>query len=96
MEDVTGRAGSFLNVYRWTQFYDLKGREDTPLTYIDGITMSRCKAECMRFIDAEPDPERVALSNIALKELDIKVKDCDSVRLTLPGISAENVDVETI
>ena len=96
VEDVTGRAGSFLNVYRWTQFYDLKGREDTPLTYIDGITMSRCKAECMRFIDAEPDPERVALSNIALKELDIKVKDCDSVRLTLPGISAENVDVETI
>ena len=96
VEDVTGRAGSFLNVYRWTQFYDLKGREDTPLTYIDGITMSRCKAECMRFIDAEPDPERVALSDIALKELDIRVKDSESVRLTLPGISAENVKVETI
>ena len=46
VEDVTGRVENFLKVYRWTQFFDMKGREDMPPSRVDHIAMRRCAVRC--------------------------------------------------
>lgn len=91
IHDISGSVGSFINVFRWTQFYDLKDRADAPKTYIKDVTVSRCDMECERFIDAEPDPERVEVSDVVLRDINIKVKNRDSLIPRLPGISTDNV-----
>ena len=38
-EDIKGMVSSFININPWTQFFDLKGRSDIPLSYAENITM---------------------------------------------------------
>lgn len=42
LEDISGEVGYGLFIHPWTQFYDLKDRTDTPMSYADHITMRRC------------------------------------------------------
>ena len=46
VEDVKGTVSNFVNVYRWTQFFDAKGRVDIPRTCVQDIAMRRCEVNC--------------------------------------------------
>jgi polygalacturonase len=71
VEDVEGRIDNFINVKRWTQFFDLKGRTDIPKSYADHITMRRCICECETYFQADADEEQYHLSDFTLEQLDI-------------------------
>mgnify|MGYP000228881532 FL=1 len=43
VEDINGKIDSFININPWTQFYDLKDREDVPLSYADNVVMKNCE-----------------------------------------------------
>ncbi|MBD0831726.1 rhamnogalacturonidase [Aestuariibaculum sediminum] len=51
VENITGQAHSFIYIKPWTQFFDLKGRKDVPLSYSDHITMKNINMECDIFYD---------------------------------------------
>lgn len=51
VENITGQAHSFIYVKPWTQFFDLKGRKEVPLSFSDHITMKNIDLECTVFFD---------------------------------------------
>lgn len=46
VEDVRGTVRNFVNLYRWTQFFDAKGRENIPCSSVGNITLRRCEVAC--------------------------------------------------
>lgn len=53
VENVTGWAGSLLDLKPWTQFFDLKGRTDLPVSLCENITLRNIQLTCDQFVDAK-------------------------------------------
>lgn len=65
VENITGTVGNFIYVHPWTQFFDLKGREDIPKSYGSHILMRNCDVICTRKpFDIVEKPEEFELSDI--------------------------------
>lgn len=83
MEQIEGRVTNFINVNPWTQFYDLKGREEIPLSYADHITMRDCICECETCFNVAAQEEQYRLSDFTFENLRITAKkagaSCDAV-----------------
>ena len=77
VESITGNAKNFLLVRPWTQFYDLKGRKDVPMSYSDHITMRDIEFECDVFFNVEPNESQYHLSNFTFERLKVTAKKGD-------------------
>lgn len=80
VEGITGNAKSFLYIKPWTQFFDLKGRKDIPLSYGSHVTMQDIDFECDVFFNVEAS-DQYLLSDFLFKNLRIFVHDnaaCDT------------------
>lgn len=57
VDNVTGKVKYAIFVKPWTQFFDLKGREDIPMSYASDVRIQNCKLDCnvARFIAEAPD-----------------------------------------
>lgn len=80
VEGITGNAKSFLYIKPWTQFFDLKGRKDIPLSYGSHVTMQDIDFECDVFFNVEAS-DQYLLSDFVFKNLRIFVHDkaaCDT------------------
>lgn len=75
VEDVTGQITNFLNINPWTQFFDLKGRADIPLSYANHVTLRRCDCTCDTYFNVTPAPDQYELSDFSLSDLTIRAKD---------------------
>ena len=70
VENITGTVGNFFYVHPWTQFFDLKGREDIPMSYGEHITLRNCSVTCTRkAIDIVENPDQYILSDIVYENL---------------------------
>ena len=88
LEDIEGRTDNFININPWTQFFDLNGREDIPLSYASNVTIRNCNCECGIFFNVLADREQYILSDFTLENLNIKAKK--------DGFSADKVDNMTV
>ena len=95
VEGITGKIQSFLNINPWTQFYDLKGRKEIPLSYADSITMRGCECECETFFDVKPDETQYILSNFVFEDLKIKARKNGFNKSAFRGAELKNVNVIT-
>jgi len=68
VEDITGNASNFLLVRPWTQFYDLKDRKDTPMSYSNNITMRRIRLECNTFFNVTPREDQYHLKDFLFED----------------------------
>lgn len=85
VEDITGSANSILYAKPWTQFFDLKGRKDPPLSYADHVTMRNINMECDIAFDVLKDESQYNLSNFIFENWKLKAnKD--------PKIHADYID----
>lgn len=66
VENMRGRVKNFLRVHRWTQFFDLKGRQEPPPSVAEHISLRRCEMECDVFCDAPED-----LSDYSLTDFEV-------------------------
>lgn len=73
VEDITGNANNFLYIKPWTQFFDLKGQTEIPLSYSSNITMQNIDLECNVFFDVT-ESDQYILSDFTLENLNIKTK----------------------
>ena len=65
VENITGTVGNFIYVHPWTQFFDLKGRQDIPKSYGSHILMRNCDVTCTRKpFDIVEKPDEFELSDI--------------------------------
>lgn len=55
VEDAEGRVDNFLNIHRWTQFFNLKDRQDAPPSIARHIALRRCTVQCDTRVQAPED-----------------------------------------
>ena len=74
VENISGKVKYAIFVKPWTQFFDLKGREDIPKSYASDILIRNCALDCnvARYVAEAPD--QFALEDIELRDNDFS---CD-------------------
>ena len=69
VEDITGNVQNCLNIAPWTQFYDLKDRKDTPLSYSNNITMRNIDIDCNVFFNVKKsDQYKLSISVLRISQ----------------------------
>ena len=58
IENVSGKAKNAVYVKPWTQFFDLKGRKDTPFSATENIRVQRCTVTCRRSFNVVEAPDQ--------------------------------------
>lgn len=96
VEAVEGKITNFLNINPWTQFFDLKGREDMPLSVADHITVRNCKCDCTFYFNVKKNDEQYRLSDFTLENLEIKAKKDGFTEDAIANVVVENVKVESL
>lgn len=94
VENIKGNAANFIVIAPWSQFYDLKGREDIPLSYAENITMRNIRLTCGTFFNVRPS-EQYRLSNFNFENLDIQAKDGNIDKSIIQSFVTRNVTVNS-
>ena len=93
VEDIEGDARSFLYVKPWRQFFDLQGREDTPYSYSNNVTMRNIKLHCNVFFDVNASDDYF-LSDFTFENLDLTVdKNAALKEDIIDGLKIKNVTI---
>lgn len=96
VEGINGSVVNFLSVGGWSQFFDLKGRKDIPLSYASNVTMSDCKISCDKYFNAVANDEIYILSDFAFKNLNITAKNDSYGENAVRNIYTENVSIKKL
>lgn len=94
IEDVSGNVMNFIDINPWTQFFDLKGRSDVPLSYADNITVRNCNCDCEVFFNAAPDEKQYILSDFTFENLTIRAEKNGFSEDIVKNMKSDNVKVE--
>ena len=78
----------------WTQFYDLKGRESTPMSYSDHITMRNINFVCDVFFNVQQKEEQYHLSNFVFENLNVTAKNTDFHPEYIENFTIKNIRAE--
>ncbi|MCU4162936.1 rhamnogalacturonidase [Carboxylicivirga caseinilyticus] len=92
VENIKGQVHSMIFVKPWRQFFDLKGREDVPLSYSDHITMRDIELDCEIFFDINTT-EYDKLSNFTFENLTITAVNDDYNKELIDNVTFSNVVV---
>jgi hypothetical protein len=76
VEEITGNVTSFLYIKPWTQFFDLQGQKEAPLSYGKNITMRNITLNCDIFFDVSKSDQYI-LSDFTFENLNIRTKTPD-------------------
>ena len=93
VEDIKGDGKNFILIKPWTQFYDLKGRKDTPMSYSDHIVMRNIDFDCDVFFNVEPRDDQYKLSNFTFENLNVKTRKSNFHPEYVNGFTIKNVVV---
>ena len=94
IEGMTGRVRNAVYIQPWTQFFDLKGREDVPMSWADEVTLTDCDLDCDNFFNVSAKPDQYVLSRFTLRNLLIRAKADGRADGLVDGLVQENVRVE--
>lgn len=94
VEDIEGNGKNFLLVAPWTQFYDLKGRANIPMSYSNHITMRNITFDCNVFFNVKQQEDQYHLSNFTFENLVIQAKNADFHQEYVENFTVKNVKAE--
>lgn len=92
VDDVKGNAKSLIYIKPWTQFFDLKGRKDIPMSYSNNVTLRNITFDCDVFFDASAS-EQYELKNFLFENLHVKAKNGACDRSMVENFEWKNVQV---
>lgn len=92
VENVTGQAHSFIYVKPWTQFFDLKGHNEIPLSVGENITMRNIDLKCDIFFNVKTNEDN-RLSHFVFENLTIETKNDTLDKSLIQDFSLKNVMV---
>lgn len=95
IEEIEGQVTNFLNIHPWTQFYDLKGRPDQPLSYADHVVFRNCTCKCDTYFDVEPSKEQYHLSYFMFENLNIEAKKDGFSEEAIENVTVNHVKIKT-
>jgi polygalacturonase len=93
VEEISGNVTSFLFVHPWTQFFDLKGRKDVPMSYGSHIVMRNIELECKTFFNVKRADDQYRLSDFTFENLVIKAQNAECDRTQIDRFEWSNVRV---
>ena len=97
IKDVEGSIlGSFININPWTQFFDLKGRTDKPVSKVENVTIENCNCECDSFFNVQKDEKQYTLKKFILDNLKIRTRNVCSEYDVVDDITVNNVVIEKL
>ncbi len=96
VEDITGYIANFINVNPWTQFFDLQGREDKPISLADHVTIRNCTCRCETYFDVKPDENQYHLSDFMFENLDITAKRDGFTEGSIENFKGINIKITVI
>ncbi|MCD8185714.1 MAG: glycosyl hydrolase family 28 protein, partial [Rikenellaceae bacterium] len=73
VEDIKGKAGHFLFIKPWSQFFDLKGAEVPPKSYSSHVTMRNIDFECESLFSVSHS-DQYELTEFTLENLNIRAE----------------------
>ena len=92
VEDITGNVQNCLNIAPWTQFYDLKDRKDTPLSYSNNITMRNIDIDCNVFFNVKKS-DQYKLSDFCFENLTVRAKKGKVDQSIIDSFTMNNVKI---
>lgn len=92
VENVKGQAHSMIYAKPWTQFFDLKGKTEAPLSWCKHITMKNIDLTCDVFFDIDID-QYDRLSDFTFENLDLKAKNEACDKSLIDGLKLINVKI---
>ena len=95
VEDVKVKVMNFLNINPWTQFFDLKGRTDMPLSRAEHITLRNCECECDTYFNVTPQPDQYLLSDFTFENLHIPAGKNGFAEGVVKNMTINHVTVES-
>ena len=93
LENVSGAVNHFIDVHPWTQFYDLKGRADIPLSCAENITVKNCSIDCDVYFSVEPNEAQYRLSDFTFENLNITANESGFNEAAVKNMKVSNVSV---
>lgn len=95
VEDITGNAKSFIYIKPWTQFFDLQGQKEMPLSYASNIKMRNITLECDIFFDVSKSDQYI-LSDFTFEDLNIKAKTPDIQKDYITYFTLKDINIKQI
>ena len=96
VENIKGNANVFLYIKPWTQFFDLKGRNDIPMSYADNITMKNIDLSCKTFFGVSKAVEQYKLSNFVFDNLNIITRKNGYKEGVIENLITNNVSITEV
>lgn len=93
VEEVEGNIGNFININPWTQFFDLKGRKDKPISHGNNIVMKNCNCECRTFFDVNTDSGQYELSDFTFENLVIRADNTEFSADAVKNMTVNNLTI---
>jgi polygalacturonase len=90
IENIKGNADNFLYIRPWTQFFDLKDRDDIPKSYASNITMQNIDFECKTFFNVEKS-DQYELNDFRFENLTIKAENGEYDKNMINNFILQNV-----
>ena len=92
VENIKGQAHSLLYAKPWTQFFDLQGRKDIPISYSDHVTLKNIELTCDTFFDVAVS-ENDRLTNFTFENFRVESKNAAIDKRIVWGLTLKNVRV---
>jgi polygalacturonase len=92
VEDITGFVSNFIFIKPWTQFFDIEGRTEIPLSYGDHITMRNINMTCDKFFEVQKS-DQYKLSNFVFENITLNAKGSPLDESQVEGFVVKNVNV---
>ena len=92
VENIKGQAHSLIYVKPWTQFFDLKGRKEVPLSYSEHITLKNIDMTCDIFFDIAIT-EYDKLAQFTFQNVKVEAKNATYDKSIIDGVTFDNVVV---
>lgn len=96
VEDMEGKVGSFININPWTQFYDLKDRQDIPLSVAEHVVMRNCSCVCDTCFDVTPEEAQYRLSDFTFEDLKITAIKEGFTAGSIQNVTVKNVEIRKV
>lgn len=93
VDNIKGKSLRGLYIQPWTQFFDLKGRTDLPVSNSEHITLRNLDLDCNTFFNVKKS-DKYRLSDFTLENIRV-IADKDPVREgIIEGLTLKNVNVK--
>lgn len=95
-DGIEGSCTAVLSVGSWRQFFDLKDRKDTPISYGNNITYRNLNLECRSFVNCRRLDEEYHVSNVSFENVRVQAGNPNWDKTAIDNLSIKDTFVNAV